>query len=197
MNARTALRAVGVLAIVVAVFMMLDMTWVRAYLGGADSQLRLAYAYGTGGGVEIDQKKATDWYRKAAEQGDPRGQMALAARLDDGQGVAVDVAAATKWYEKAATTGDAAAQLAMAIRFHQGKGAPQDDVRSAMWLILSDRYAARRSDGVELLGALKASLTEEQLAEARRIAADWRAAHPGALRPPEEDLSAQAPVEAP
>jgi len=197
MNARTALRAAGVLVIVLALFMMLDLTWIRAHLGGADSQLRLAYAYGTGNGVEIDQEKAAHWYRRAAEQGDPRGQIALATRLDDGNGVTVDPSAATSWYEKAAATGSPVAQLEMALRFHTGRGAPRDDIRSAMWLILADQYVGSRPDGVELFETLKASLGEEELAEARRLAADWRAAHPDAARPVAADPSAQAAAKTP
>ena len=206
MNRRTALGAFGALAIAWAVFMILDMTWVRAHLGGVNSQLQLAWAYGTGEGVEIDQEKASDWYRKAAEQGDARGQLVLAARFDQGQGLPVDATAATQWYKRSAASGNAVAQLAMAVRTHEGKGAVKDDVRAAMWLILAHRTATVRPDGDDqqsaatratLLEVLRASLTEEQLADARRLAADWRAVHPGALPAPVGELPEQARVDAP
>ena len=180
MNTRKLLVAVGVILIAVAAFMMLDQVWLRAHLGGADSQLQLAYAYGTGKGVDIDPVQATLWYRRAAEQGDVRAQLALAARYDAGEGVQEDSEQATQWYERAANQGSPAAQLALASRFREGLGAPKDDVRSAMWLILSDRYAASQTSGQNLLAELKASLDPDQLAEARQIAADWRAAHPQA-----------------
>ncbi len=206
MNGRNALGAIGVLAIVVALFMMLDQTWVRAHLGGVDSQLTLAHAYGTGNGVEIDQEKASHWYRKAAEQGDPRGQLVLAARYDEGEGLPVDATAATQWYKRAAENGNAVAQLALAVRNHEGKGSAKDDVRAAMWLILAHRTATARPDGddqqsaagrTQLLEVLKATLTEGQLADARRIAADWRAAHPGALPARVVDVAERAPADAP
>ncbi|MCZ6807784.1 MAG: tetratricopeptide repeat protein [Deltaproteobacteria bacterium] len=197
MNTRIMLRGVGALLIVGAAVAMLNSVWLRAQLGGADSQLKLAYAYGTGNGVEIDQEKAAEWYRRAAEQGDPRGQIALAARYDVGRGVPVDVAAATQWYERSASSGNAIAQFAMAKRFREGKGAPQDNVRSAMWLILSDRYAASLREGAVLLEALRAALSEEQLAEARRIANDWRIAHPGAVISRMQSEQAQEQAETP
>ena len=197
MSSRNVLRAVGGILIAVAAFMMLNSVWLRAHLGGADSQLKLAYAYGTGKGVEIDQEKAIEWYRRAAEQGDARGQMVLATRYDEGEGLPANAATATMWYERAANTGNGVAQFEMAKRVYAGKGTPQNNVRAAMWLILADRFAAAHPEGVELLEVLRAALTEEKLAEARSLASDWRAANPGAVRPGEGNAAAQALVEVP
>ena len=86
------------------------------------------------------------------------------------------------WYERAANTGNGIAQFEMAKRVYAGKGTPQNNVRAAMWLILADRFAAAHPEGADLLETLRAALTEEQLEEARSMAADWRAANPGAVR---------------
>jgi uncharacterized protein len=42
------------------------------------------------------------WYRKAADQGDPRGQHNLGTMYRDGQGVAQDYTEAVNWFRKAA-----------------------------------------------------------------------------------------------
>ncbi|MCH2173339.1 sel1 repeat family protein [Myxococcota bacterium] len=183
MNWTRILRVVGLVAILVAVVLLLDLTWVRAHLGGADSQLKLAYANAMGQGIDKDEESATHWYRRAAEQGDPRGQLALAIRYEQGVGVDADAEAASDWYRRAVASGSAEAALALSQRHYQGKGVPQDNVRSAMWLIIADRYAAARADGLELLEVLKEELSGTELAEARRIAQDWRAANPVTVGP--------------
>jgi len=123
--------------------------------------------------------------------------MVLATRYDEGEGLPANAATATMWYERAAKTGNGTAQFQMAKRVHAGNGIPQSNVKAAMWLILADRFAVAHSEGADLLESLRAALTEEQLAEARRMAADWRAANPGAVRPAESDAAAQAPAQAP
>jgi TPR repeat protein len=179
MNKRIALGAVGAALIALALYRWgFPTTFVRAHLGGVDSQLVLAYSYGTGEGAERDEEKAAYWYRRAAEQGDPRGQLALAARYDEGLGVPKDAEEATRWFRAAAEQGEPEAQLALAFRHEEGRGVSQDRVQAAMWMILADRYVTTRSDAMELLQRLKAELSETDLAEARRLAADWRAAHP-------------------
>ena len=179
MNKRIALAALGAALIGLALYRwVFPTTWIRAHLGGADSQLALAYSYGTGEGMERDEQKAAYWYGKAAEQGDPRAQLALAARYDQGLGVAKDPEAATRWFRAAADQGDPEAQVALALRHVEGRGVAQDRVQAAMWMILADRYVTTRSDAMALLLQLKQDLSETDLAEARRLAADWRLAHP-------------------
>ena len=179
MNKRIALAAIGAVLVGLALYRWgFPSTLVRAHLGGVDSQLVLAYSYGTGEGPERDEQKAAYWYGKAAEQGDARAQLALAARYDEGLGVPKDPEAATRWLRAAADQGDPEAQLALALRHAEGRGVAQDRVQAAMWMILADRYVTTRSDAMALLHRLKEELSETDLAEARRLAADWRLAHP-------------------
>ena len=73
MNWRVVLVVVGVTAVTASLGVMVSQTWLRAHLGGVNSQLQLAYGYAIGNGVEQDDFEATRWYRRAAEQGDARG----------------------------------------------------------------------------------------------------------------------------
>ncbi len=197
MGKRVALAALGVVLLVAAVYRWdYPFVLVWAHLGGADSQLRLAYAYGTGQGVAQDDEKASYWYRRAAEGGEPRAQLALGGRYDQGLGVPKDVEAATRWFRAAADQGNPEAQLAMAFRHEEGLGVERDRVQAAMWMILADRYVTTRSDAMTLLVQLKQELSETDLAEARRLAADWHLAHP-TLVPAAAAAESPAPAPAP
>lgn len=171
---RAALGVAG-LALLAAAFMTSDWVWLKAQLGGNESQLVLAHAYATGtGGAEPDPQKAFAWYLRAAEGGDPRGQQEVARRYDEGDGVAPDVAEATRWYQAAADQSHPVAQFALAERYREGRGVSQSNVQSAMWLILSGVYALQAPDGLALRDALRAELAEPELAQARGLAAEWR-----------------------
>lgn len=181
---RMGLGAVGA-ALLAAAFLSSDWTWLKAQLGGNDSQLILANSYAKGlGGLEPDPVKAFHWYLRAAQGGDHRGQQEVARRYDEGDGVEPNSDEATHWYQASADQANPVAQLAMARRHREGRGVPQDNVRAAMWLILSDQLS-RSQPGAEALraeldvlrDALQAELDENQLAQARGLAAEWRSAH--------------------
>lgn len=93
----------------------LDRTRIKALLGSANAQVRLAYYYGTGrGGAALDDEEAVKWYRRAAEQSHPVAQRVLGLRSQVGQGVAEDRARAWMWLTLAAESGDAEAEAARA-----------------------------------------------------------------------------------
>src|SRR5262249_36989748 len=63
-----------------------------AYLAAktSDSDYQTGMKYYNGNGVEKNYSEAAKWFRKAAEQNDPRAQLALAAcYFEGGQGVRV------------------------------------------------------------------------------------------------------------
>ena len=59
----------------------------------------------TGSILPQDTQKGLEWYRKAAELGNPRSMYALAYAYQGGMGVENDPEEALKWYEKAALAG--------------------------------------------------------------------------------------------
>lgn len=61
--------------------------------------------YYEGRGVARDMEQAVAWYRKAAEQGDPRAQYNLGVCYELGQGVKQDQEKAATWYYNAAKHG--------------------------------------------------------------------------------------------
>ena len=75
--------------------------------------LNLGRLYQMGLGVAQDDKKASQWYKKAAEQDLPIAQYVVGVLYENGQGVAQDNKKAFEWYSKAAEQGysDAAKAL--------------------------------------------------------------------------------------
>ena len=71
----------------------------------------LAICYYNGTGVEKDEQKAVEWYKKAAEQGYASAQFNLAVCYENGTGVEKDEQEAVEWYKKAAEQGYASAQF--------------------------------------------------------------------------------------
>ena len=80
----------------------------RASNGDADAQFTLGKNYEAGrGGLKKDFEQASNWYRLAADQGDPFAQASLGLLYRFGKGVQRDLVQAYLWLELSAsrTTG--------------------------------------------------------------------------------------------
>ena len=86
----------------------------NAKKGDVAAQCELGRRYATGEGVTEDKKKATEWYRKAAEQGHAKAQFQLAELLYF-SGCSSYRGEAVAWYRKAAEQGLPEAQCAAGI----------------------------------------------------------------------------------
>lgn len=106
----------------------------KALGGAAEDQLQLGILYHEGLGVAQSDEQAAFWYRKAAEQGDPRGQTLFAWCCLFGRGVPKDMAASAGWYRKAADQGVAEARIMLARAYRSGQGVPRDPALAVSWL---------------------------------------------------------------
>ena len=70
--------------------------------------------------------EAARWFRKAAEQGEPRAQYDLRLMYNTGRGVPRDDGEAVRCYRKAAEPGDALAQYNLGSLYATGQGVPRD-----------------------------------------------------------------------
>jgi len=61
-------------------------------------------------GVDKNDSRAVEWYRKAAKQGHAGAQFNLGKMYENGFGVDKNDSRAVKWYRKAAKQGDALAR---------------------------------------------------------------------------------------
>jgi TPR repeat protein len=119
-----------------------------------------------------DYETAERLFRPLAEQGDAVAQYNLGDLYHNGQGVPQDYAEAVRWYRMAAEQGYAWAQNNLGVMYKNGNGVPQDDVLAYMWLNLA--VAQGNDDAKNNRDALAKRMTSEQIAEAQRLAREWK-----------------------
>ena len=122
---------------------------------------------------------AVGWYRKAVELGYAHAQYNLGIMYAEGQGVVRDYAVAVEWYRKAAEQGVAAAQFNLGLMYAKGRGVPQDYAAAHKWLNLAaSRFPAsgwnQRDSAVKAREAIATLMTSAQIAEAQRLAREWK-----------------------
>ena len=140
--------------------------------GDADAQLNLGVMYERGKGVPQDYAAAVKWFQKAAGQGYASAQYIVGNMYDKGLGVTEDYAAALKWYRKAANQGYAPAQTSLGFMYSIGQGVTLDLVQAHMWYNLSSAKGNKIAGEVsDLLAKL---MTPAQIAEAQRLAREWK-----------------------
>jgi TPR repeat protein len=145
-----------------------------AVQGNAYAEFYLGGMYQDGQGVPQDYAQAAAWYRKAAEQGNDFAQFKLGDMYRKGQGEPRDNAQAIIWYRKAAEQANEFAQTALGVMY---ESVPQKYVQAHMWLNLAAAFgedATVRKTAVEWRDKVAAKMTPAQIAEAQRMAREWK-----------------------
>ncbi len=119
-----------------------------------------------------DYETALKEFRPLAEQGDAAAQYFLGFIYYDGEGVPQDYQEAAKWYRRAAEQGYASAESNLASMYVSGNGVPQDYVFAHMWANLAASQRGERE--VEIRAEIATFVTPQQLAEAQRLAMEWK-----------------------
>jgi len=136
-----------------------------------DAALR-AYEHG-------DYATALKEWQSLADRGDPEAAFRLGAMYERGVGVSAEPSQAVKWYQRAADQGHAKAQFALGRLYADGRGILQDYVEAHKWLNLAsskgDQQAAKLRDKIAV------QMTPAQVAEAQRLAKEWK---PASSQPP-------------
>lgn len=141
--------------------------------GEADAQTKLGLMYANGQGVAQDFQEAIRWYRLAAAKGDAAASFLLAGTYDYGQGVTQDYQEAVRWYQLAAEQGNSLALGRLGLMYCEGQGVPQDYTKAYMWFDLAKKTGEKL--GADLRGTLAERLSPEQIAEAQKLAQEWKA----------------------
>jgi TPR repeat protein len=112
--------------------------------GNAEAQRDLGWMYETAKGVARDEAQATQWYSRAAEQGDAKAQYRLGVvTLYGHTSTPVEHELGLSWFEKAASQGYAPAQRQLGAIYEVGDfGVPKNDALAVSWF----RNAAEQSD---------------------------------------------------
>jgi TPR repeat protein len=156
----------------------------KANANDRTAQFELASRHNYGRGLPKNTAEALRWLRKAALGGHLEAARLLAVKLYEGHDVAQDHTEAIRWAQTLAEAGDLPGQLMLANMYASGEGTPRDLVRAYMWYAIAAvggkndgdmkmhsveqvQYAAEQRDRLASL------LSEEQEAEAQRLASEW------------------------
>ena len=125
-----------------------------------------------------DYTTALRLWRALAAQGDVKAQMWLGQMYEHGLSdkIPQDYAEAVKWYRLAANQDDPDGQFFLGEMYFMGSGVTQDLVQAYMWFDL----AAAKGDllKAELRDDFAKALTQEQIAEAQKLAREWKPTAP-------------------
>jgi TPR repeat protein len=151
--------------------------WLRraAEQGLAEAQFDLGMCCANGDGVPRNAVEAVEWYRKAAEQGLADAECELGNCYLSGNGVPKDIPIGVKWTRRAAEQGFCPAQNALGLCYLKGTGMPKDYLQAYKWFNLATARGDDRADDARVnLAAAERYLKPEQVAEAQRLASEFR-----------------------
>lgn len=158
--------------------------------GNARAQGILGTMYGLGQGVPRDYGVAWDWLYPSAEAGDANAQYNLGTLYERGLGVPRDNQEAIKWFRLAAFQNVPEAQFGLGVFFDEGRGVPVDFVQAHAWHQVAAAQSFTpdvRDKAVVELDLVSAKMTQEQVAEANKLAQELRKAIAGFQSVSDED----------
>jgi uncharacterized protein len=129
--------------------------------GTAVAQYNLGLLYDNGQGV-----------RKDYDQAHADAQVSLGILYDYGRSIPQDFKKAVYWYRLSAKQGNDLAQRRLGLMYERGDGVQKDYVQAYMWYTLGTAGGAGR--GAARKDALVKQMTPEQIAEAQKLAQEWK-----------------------
>ena len=149
------------------------------WIGDADAQFWLGLEYKHGAFGLTDYREAHQWLHKAAEQGLPNAQYSLGQMYELGEGVPKNDIVAGRWFKAAAdhlssVQGVWEAEVELAYMYRDGR-LRDSEIEAYKWLAIVDgSIAPPISADTDLLAR---KMSKRDVAEAKRIAADWLKTH--------------------
>jgi uncharacterized protein len=140
--------------------------------GNVAAQNRLGRLYNEGQGVPRNYGQAKQWFEKAAEQGHAEAQVNLGMLYLLGQGAPESDQMALFWFRRAAKQEDALAFAKIGLMYALGRGVPKDFIQAHMWYNLSAAQGEKQAS--EFRDALVKRMTPAQVAEAQKLAQEWK-----------------------
>lgn len=155
----------------------------------ANLQLGWIYSHGTDD-VPYDCEKALYWYQTPAEHGDPEVQNRLGELYSGDRMLSMfphrevcqvaDHDKAIYWFERSANQGNIHSMVSLASLYYNADGPWKDLVKAHVWYSLShgvkDWFGYWNADAIK---ELETRMTEEEIARAEGIAAEWVARREG------------------
>jgi len=119
-----------------------------------------------------DYATALKEFLPLAQEGNADAQFELAVMYALGLGVPQVDKEAVKWLNLAAEQGHATAQYNLGDMYERGRGVPQDYIKAHMWFNLAG--AKGNVQAVKNRDIIAAKMTPAQIAEAQRLAREWK-----------------------
>lgn len=118
-------------------------------------------------------------WRPLANNDNAYAQTYLGIMFELGRGVPKSNVTAAAWYHKAADKGYAFGQANLGHMYEEGLGVPRDYVQAHKWWSLAaSRFSASQSSlrdtVIKSRDALAAKMTSAQIAEAQKLAREWK-----------------------
>ena len=123
-----------------------------------------------------DYATAMRLWRPLAEQGNADAETLIGSLYMFGQGVPQDYGQSAIWLAKAGEQGQASAQLGLCELYDSGEGVPQNYILAHMWCNLAASRVSGKDHGLYVFERDKvaAKMTPDQIAEAQRMAREWK-----------------------
>lgn len=155
--------------------------WYRmaADQGERNGQFGLGVLYALGEGVPVDPQEARRLFTAAADQGLADAQYNLAIMWDEGDGIPADPSLAAHYYQLAADQGMHKAQFRLGKLLASNSQSPDNRVSAYKWLLLAQSSIKESST---VLGELRKSMSEPEIAKAEHEVDNWRIAHAETLQ---------------
>ncbi len=118
----------------------------------------------------------TDLITKA-ERGHESAQYNLALMYFLGEAIPLDYKEAFRWFRASAVQGNSSAQGSLGAMYRAGLGLPQDYILAHMWYnlaVANSELDQERRIWAKNRDATAKKMTSEQLAEAQRLAREWK-----------------------
>ncbi len=126
-------------------------------------------------GVEANGREAITLFRKAAERGSVDAEYHMGKCFLEGTGVSRDIEQGVKWIRHAAERGFAPAQNAYGQCYEKGTGVSRDPLQAYKWFALAAARDDAHAPEIRVsLAKMEALLNQEQVAEAQRLARDFK-----------------------
>lgn len=147
-----------------------------APFGRARGCPRSSFAWGglyhDGKGVPQDYAHARQWFLKAAAQEFADAERYLGDFYLHGLGVEHDARQALYWFRRAVDHGSVIALGRLGMMYHLGTGVPRDSVEAHKWYNLAAANGDKK--GAVARDALAKEMTPAQIAEAHKLAGEWK-----------------------
>jgi hypothetical protein len=130
------------------------------------------FAAGVAAWQKGDYAAALKEWQPLAEQGSRDAQYNVGLAFEEGKGVPQNYAEAAKWIERAANQGQVEAQHDIGAMYGRGEGVKRNYVQAYKWMSIC--AAGGNAGCASQRDLLAQKLKGSKLAEAQRLAAEWK-----------------------